>query len=224
MNDISINAYVPLCEQYNDIAQSFFQQYKDLRDEQASLGKPIDYFEKPNEAEHQTFLSIGILRTAIGAVVFEAFAIESYVNFWGASLLGDSQFYEKYESGKKGQKYSTIEKIKLICKDDFQSPYPTGGTHFSNLKALFSKRDRLAHNKPKGHKIELIENALHSEFESADKEISFVFDNLETDMTMYSELKTNLTHCSGKPEPMNTLIEELKKACLKCETNILTAY
>ena len=69
MSKNEFSGYVPLCEQYNGLAQSFYKQYQEV---QAQKGGELY-----------------ALQAAICAVVFEAFAIESYVNFFGAYTLGD---------------------------------------------------------------------------------------------------------------------------------------
>ena len=74
MDEISINAYVLLCEQYNTLAQSFYQQHLDLKSQLEQLGAPADFLENPILANAQLEIQAGILQTAICAVVFEAFA------------------------------------------------------------------------------------------------------------------------------------------------------
>ena len=215
MDNITVNSYLPLCEQYNSLAQSFFQQHLDLKAKLERFGKPIDFFENPILASKQNELTIGVLQTAIGAVVFEAFAIESYVNFFGAYKLGDSTYYSRYESGEKGKRFSTIEKIKLLCKDEFNSPYPTGDKHFCILKSLFSKRDRLAHNKPKGHEISIEHSNSFDDYYDAMSEIVFVYEGLEQEMTLYDAVKANLTASRGQEEPVSDFLETAKAAIIK---------
>lgn len=81
MDNIKVDAYLPLCEQYNSLAQSFFQQHLYFKNESKQLGKSVDYFDNPIQALKQNECAIAMLQTAICAVVFEAFAIESYTNF-----------------------------------------------------------------------------------------------------------------------------------------------
>lgn len=215
MNNITVNSYLPLCEQYNSLAQSFFQQHLDLKTELERFGKPIDFFENPVLASKQNELTMGVLQTAICAVVFEAFAIESYVNFFGAYKLGDSTYYSRHESGEKGKRYSTIEKIKLICKNEFNAPYPTGDKHFCTLKSLFSKRDRLAHNKSKGHEISVENSNSFDDYYDAMSEIAFIYEGLEHEMSLYDSVKANLTASSGQKEPIAGFLETAKAAIIQ---------
>lgn len=215
MEEISVNAYLPLCEQYNSLAQSFYQQHLEIKDKLTQLGKPADLFDNQSTAITQNALTMGMLQTAICAVVFEAFAIESYVNFFGAYILGDSIYYSSYESGERGKKYSTIDKMKMMCKDEFQSHYPTGGKHFVALKGLFTKRDKLAHNKPKGHEISTRNGNSFDDYYEAISEISFIYEGLEQEMVLYDEVKKHLTASSKRQEPIAAFLESTSTAIAK---------
>lgn len=220
MEEYSINCYLPLCEQYERMAQSFFQQYNDLNAKHTNLGKPKDYLEDPVGASVQMQLTLDILHAAIASIVFEAFAIESYVNFWGAYRLGDESYYSNYESTNK--KKSTLEKMKQICKDEFKSPYPTGGTHYAHLKALLKKRDRLAHNKSTGYLVSCQNGQYVDEFDNAYKEYAFIFESLDEDMKLYKEVKNNLAKCSGKPEPTEELVQKAYSVMERSLINIIS--
>lgn len=215
MEEISVNTYLPLCEQYNSLAQSFYQQHLDIKAKIAQLGKSADMLENPSLANTQNMLTIGMLQTAISAVIFEAFAIESYVNFFGAYILGDSTYYSTYESGGYGKRYSTIEKIKMMCKVEFKSPYPTGGKHFAVLKGLFTKRDKLAHNKPKGYEISTKNGNYFYDYDEAISEISFIYEELEQEMALYDAVKGNLTASSKQQEPIASFQENAATAIAK---------
>ena len=56
MEEISVNTYLPLCEQYNSLAQSFYQQHLDIKDKIAQLGKSADLLENPSLANTQNML------------------------------------------------------------------------------------------------------------------------------------------------------------------------
>ena len=215
MEEISVNTYLPLCEQYNSLAQSFYQQHLDMKDKIAQLGKSADLLENPSLANTQNMLTIGMLQTAISAVIFEAFAIESYVNFFGAYILGDSAYYSTYESGEYRKRYSTIEKIKMMCKVEFKTSYPTGGKHFAVLKGLFTKRDKLAHNKPKGHEISTKSGSNFYDYDEAITEISFIYEELEQEMALYDAVKENLTASSKQQEPIASFQENVATAIAK---------
>lgn len=221
MEEISVNAYLPLCEQYNSLAQSFYQQHLEIKSQLTQLGKPADFLDNPSLASTQYELTIGMLQASISAVVFEAFAIESYVNFFGAYVLGDSTYYSTYESGEHGKRYATIEKIKMMCKDEFKSPYPTGGKHFVALKGLFTKRDQLAHNKPKGHEISTKSGNSFADYYEAFSEISFIYEGLEQEMALYDEVKENLTASSKQQNPIASFSEKAAAAIAKSAVQMI---
>ena len=222
MKDISFNAYLPLCEQYNNVAQSFYQQHLDAKQQLTQFEESVDLLDNFNRAIAKAELEMGVLQTAICAVVFEAFAIEAYVNFFGAYTLGDSTYYSIYESGEQGKRYSTIEKIKSLCKEQFTSPYPTDGEHFRRLKGLFEKRGRLAHNKPKRHEISTKNGENFGDYYDAMNEISFVYDNLEKEMDLYNEVRMNLTAASKQPEPIDAYIESAATVTAKSFIQMIT--
>ena len=121
------DGYLTLCEQYDSMAQSFYIQYLDVKKR---------YEITPNEVSIKKMETyIGSLQSAICAVVFEALAIEAYVNFWGAYYWGD-YFYQENDIQKRN---STIDKIKWICKISCNSKYPTDGEHYRTLKGLLKK-------------------------------------------------------------------------------------
>ena len=197
--------YFPLCEQYAAMAQSFYSQYQ-----QSAAGNDV-------------LDSIAMEQAAICTVIFQALAVESYVNLFGSVTLGDENFRCNYESKTDSKhRFNTIEKIKHICKDEFNTPYPTGGKHFEMLKGLFSKRDRLVHQKSKPHNIE--KRAIdygnmpkqYDDFLSAYKEeIGFIYERLEDEMKVYGELKQNLTRCSGREEVTKSLLEKWAREIAK---------
>lgn len=215
MEDISFIGYLPLCEQYNCLAQSFYQQHLEAKAQLSRLGGPADFLDNPVLANAQFELTMGVLQTAICAVVFEAFAIEAYVNFFGAYTLGDSAYYSIYESGEQGKRYSAIEKVKLLCKEQFKSPYPTDGDHFRRLKCIFGKRDRLAHNKPKSHEISTKNVGNFDDYYDAMSEISFVYDGLEKEIGLYNEVKINLITASKQPDPITAYRDSVATAIAK---------
>lgn len=181
------SGYIPLCEQYNGLAQSFYRQYQDVKGQKGG--------------------ELYTLQAAICAVVFEAFAIESYVNFFGAYTLGDNEFYSIYEAGKGRKRFSTIEKIKSFSKIDGIQRYPTDGEHFIVLKGLFAKRNQLAHNKPRMHTLRKEDG--YEDFNKMSRGISFILENVEEEMQLYEEVKTNLSTACGVTEPISQMISEV---------------
>ena len=147
-----------LCENYNGMSQSFFSQYKDVNTYLRSLGtENWDYLEHSPE-ENQRFNEAHTMRlnSALAAVVFQALAVEAFINLYGAQKIGEEKYYSEYEL--KG--VTTTKKIKRICSETLGQPYPTNDRAYSRLISLLEKRDRIVHTKPRALKIDEIENDL----------------------------------------------------------------
>ena len=119
-----------------------------------------------------------------------------------------------------------LKKIKHICKDEFNNPYPTDGKHFEVLKGLFSKRDRIVHQKSKPYNIEkrpLDYDNMAEQYDdylhAYETEIGFIYERLEDEMKVYEELKENLTRCSGREEIIKLLLEKNEKEIAKTIAN-----
>ena len=200
-----METYLPFCEQYAAMAQCFYSQYQ-----QSAAGNDV-------------IDSIAMEQSAICAVIFQALAVESYVNLFGSVILGDENFRNNYESETdKKHRFSTLKKIKRICRDEFNTLYPTGGQHFKVLRGLFSKRDRLVHQKSKPYNIEkrpLDYDNMAEQYDdylhAYETEIGFIYERLEDEMKVYEELKENLTRCSGREEVIKSLLEKYEKEIAK---------
>ena len=218
-----LKIYLPLCEQYNALAQRFYNNYKSIEKNYGSEPS-CDFFEFPEKALSKESMYGKMEAFALCTIIFAALSIEAYVNFWGAYSLGDDKFYSEYEPtkipGKKQKFRNTIDKMKDICKSEFNSPYPTDTVHFSRLIGLFDKRDRLVHSKPKAYSISVKPFdyneplSAYNDYIKATEEINFIYKNLDDEIELYSEVKRNLEICSGKSEPIaqqeNDLNEEIK--------------
>lgn len=75
--------------------------------------------------------------------VFSAMTIESFLNDYAASCLGDSDFYDNFD------KLSVISKLQLIAKFILKKDIDKSQSYYSNLKALIKHRDWFVHNKSK---------------------------------------------------------------------------
>jgi len=216
VEELSMIGYMPLCEAYNNIAQNAYAEYKEL------IKTAEEHCNKLNVIElayHQE----SSFRCAIIAVIFEALAMEAYVNFFGAYTLGVDIYYSEYES--KIKRFSTIDKIKAMCKERFLKPYPTNGQHFRNLLAIFQKRDQLVHNKPQGHNLSNQSATLKDDSAALLDEYSFVYENLDSEMCLYNELKKNLADSSGKPEPASQMLQNAVDNMAKAiSQTVLTSF
>ena len=197
-----MNCYFTLCEQYDTMAKSFYFQYHQYQ-EDAKSGDPS--------------ASIAMEQAAICAVIFQALAVESYVNLFGSVVLGDDVFRCRYESETdKKHRASTIDKIKNICNIELGNPYPTSGEHFRTLKGLLDKRNKLVHPKSKPHTIEnrpynykKPEDSCSDYVQAFNEEIGFIYNSLEAEMLVYDDLKKNLARCNKGVEVIELLRDNL---------------
>lgn len=79
----------------------------------------------------------------ISTVVFSAMAIESFLNDYAAACLGDNEYYQNFD------RLSAIGKFQLIAKFIMRVEIDKSKSYYSLLKAVFSNRDKLVHNKSK---------------------------------------------------------------------------
>lgn len=80
---------------------------------------------------------------AIISIVFSAMCIESFLNDFAASSLGDSEFYDNFD------RLSVIGKFQLISKFILNVEVDKRKAYYCYLKRLFKLRDAYVHNKSK---------------------------------------------------------------------------
>lgn len=73
--------------------------------------------------------------------VFSSMAIESFLNDYLASRLGDEEYYDAFDS------LSIINKVNLICKLIFKIKFNKSTELYFSLKQLIKSRNCLVHNK-----------------------------------------------------------------------------
>lgn len=100
--------------------------------------------------------------------VFSAFAIESFLNTYAASCMGDSVFFDNYE------RLSALSKIQLISAILYQEQIEKGSELYNLLKHTFAVRDQHAHNKSKhmsGSTWEEVQTALEHSNDHPDEDL-----------------------------------------------------
>ena len=109
-----MDVYPMLCENYNGMSQSFYAQYKDAERYLKSMKCDDWDILSPATDETEKYVTAQSMRlhSAIAAIVFQALAVEAFVNLYGAQKVGDEAFYSKYDF--KGA--TTLSKLKAICK------------------------------------------------------------------------------------------------------------
>ena len=195
-----MNLFPMICENYNEMSKNFYSQYKEAVNYLQSLnGTSWDYFAHTNE-ENEKYNSARSLRyhSAIAAIVFQALAVEAFINLYGAQRIGEEKYYTEYE--KRGS--TTEDKIKKICRDYLKSDYPTNDKAYSRLISLMQKRDAIVHTKP--HPV--IIDGTPVSYDAFMSQTEFVFKNLDDEILSYDDLKSNLMKTEKKE---TDIIQEL---------------
>jgi hypothetical protein len=141
----NLNDYMNLFFLYRLMAMENYSSYKKLDKEckkLQSLG--IDYsksnIESPKEVEQFAKL---VKRSGciFGSIIFEALAVEAFINYYAANRLGNSYFEEHLDKLTMINKYIVI--TKLVTGKDF----PKDNHIYERLQLLATTRNNLVHNK-----------------------------------------------------------------------------
>lgn len=131
-------------KRYISMAQENYEAfiiYQQEYDKQTNNNATWDLAEHTNE---DFFQYVYLLRRkedcAIETILFEAFAVEAYINYYGEKKLGTERFYREYENNKDGRKRSTLYKYREIVGIKEESEI------YKKLKTLLDARNDLAHN------------------------------------------------------------------------------
>ena len=199
--------------QYAKMSLSFFQEYH-LIDEEYQ--KALSSYEEGQVDDYKVFaLLIEKEEKAIAAVVFQAFAIEAYINLLGITIFGEDDFYHKKIGNTKIERMPTLQKLDIICSE-LSVNYPE--PHRQKIDALFKKRDSLVHQKPHLYTatVQPFEydhpEESYKEYYELMKPLKYLFSNLEEEMILYSELQENIRVLRGVEKE---LIEEIMEQEMK---------
>lgn len=197
-----MDVYLCMSETFSIMANRAYERYRIAVEQRTMYEDGVDLLSLSiDEIEKYKEICYTQISEAISVVVFQAFAIENYINLYGAIELTPEVFYSEIEPPKdekpKNFHYlTTTEKLKEICRRMGKN-YPS--THLNEIEKLFTKRNRLAHTKPKPHLISILpfdyENpsASFMDYLDAGKEIAFIYEGLEKEILLYEELRVNLT-------------------------------
>ena len=204
---IETKTFPMLCETYNKISQQAYEEYTESIIYLKSLGCAYWDFLEHTEEENAKYMSAmqDRERSALTAIVFQALAIESFVNLLGVQGIGEEVYYSEYET--KGS--TTLEKLKKICKEFLKKPYPTNDKDYSMLTSLLKKRDLIVHTKPRTVSIDG-EAISYEEFMS---QTEYIHKNICEEIKSYENLKRKLAMLEGKEID---LIQENYQELIKC--------
>ena len=195
------NMYFTLCEDFENMAQEHYRVYCEAKQE-------YDQSIHSNVSSSNILPAKKMLWAACSAVVFEAIAIEAYVNLLGSYLMGD-----RYIEQDRCKKQPTLDKLRMLCKDEIKKLYPANHM-YEIMRNLFIKRDRIVHTKPCPHTFEIkpfnytdIESNYSDYISAFSKEIGFLYEGLKEQMQSYSVLVQNINALLGK-----NMLEEIRDA------------
>lgn len=164
--------YMLFCEIYNSMSQEYYCNYLKVKNEK----NDIYYFQSK-------------LSNAIAAIVFQALAVESYINVFGVYNLG-KKFNDHYE------RISTLSKLIIICRAITGKEFPEGKCQ-DGIKDLIKKRDKLVHYKTKSIDFKKEDNKAYIKFMK--DHVTFVFDDIDEQIKLYMQLKQILKDLVGSP-------------------------
>lgn len=200
-----------MCDVFSQLSDGFYSQFNLSVSQLKTLTKSKNWdILAHSSAENALYIELYNLRfrSAISAIVFQALAVEAYINFYGVSKIGEENYYKDYEKST-----STKDKLKNISKNIFNKDFPTQNKDYENFILLFKKRDTLVHYKTKGFDIS---NSSDNEFsQNFQNQIGFVYKNIDNIMSVYTSIKrilseldeTNIDLISAEKSKSNDLIQ-----------------
>ncbi len=190
---------------YADMSDDYYKQYLHFSELRNNLPISFDIVSDTERYVLAFNLQQEARKNAIAAIVFQALAIEAYINLFGMYTLGEKLFYDKYE------RLSFTKKLEAIC-ESFGRIYPQ--EHLSQVYNLFQKRHRLVHEKPKEfsfHFQPFDYNHLENNYSDIDAVLeadSFVLNNIADEMTLYQQLQNNIMHIRDADKELIQEIQE----------------
>ena len=170
-----------LSEIFYNMSREQYHTYKDCRKKLDELCKGKKYFDVLSHSQEENTLFHSLYHksysSAIASVAFQAFAVEAYINFYGAKKLGKSTFNDHYE------RISIKDKIVIIPRIATSRDFPKGEKIYELVKKLFTQRDKLVHHKGKSINFkecteESFQSIMHGNLE-------FVFDDIDELVNTY---------------------------------------
>lgn len=199
---------------YAEMAGTFYENY--LRFEQAcqDLPQSFDVESDPETINKTCYYLNGKRKNAVAATVFQALAIEAYINLLGMYSMGEEEYYRRFE------KKPPTEKLKKICNFIGRS-YPKD--HLSQIRAFFDdKRNPLAHEKPRFFPVEVKPfDVMHPEKSYEDieeffREDNYLYSNIGAEKNLYRELQDHVkTVRNAEKELIEEIQEKQLNDCLK---------
>lgn len=150
---------------YKEVSSTNYKIYKEFKvkyDKITDNNKTWDISEH-NEKDNEKYINYWTNHRyyATIAVIFQALAVESYINYYGLKKLGSKKFNEHYE------KIATVDKYVIIYEVVNKKEFPKSDSAYGNLKMLFKLRNSLVHSK--AQEINMIDDDLEAFMDNLSK-------------------------------------------------------
>lgn len=178
---------------YNGISVRNYKQFKIADIEIRKLSNKYGNFDllsnTPENVEKYTLLYSRITETLFVSIVFQALAVEAYVNFIAVNLYGENDFFGSFEM--KG----TEAKLRKIFSEKIRSDFLKDVDISNKVKELFDLRDEIVHFKSKQVDLGAMEQNpdIYNPFEFIDRH----YNGIENIIDTYEALKTLITKLHG---------------------------
>lgn len=191
--EISTMKYIDgMQEFYDKIAKEYYDKYKEVNESYSRLtndNKSWDILSHKQEENDEYFLLYREKqKDCIISIIFEAFAVESLINWYGVKGLGAKQYKSHYE------KLSIIDKYVIVPRVVTGKEFPKHKQAFKKLKELNSTRNNLVHSK--AQEIDLLDGDLQGFINSMSSMIGngkdSIFNIIDKVINTYDELHKTL--------------------------------
>ncbi len=169
---------------YYSIADLNYNKYKHFKEEYRKLtsgSKGWDMLSHSKEDNTKYMEYWGNYKYhAFIAVIFQALAVEAYINYYGFKKLGNTKFKTHYE------KMDTIDKYIIIYEIVNKKEFPKDEAIYEKLKKLISLRNYLVHSK--ATKVNMKDDNLQKFLDDLKKPFGGLFEDIDKVMTTYNEI------------------------------------
>lgn len=186
------SGYYDMASVYSGLSENGFQVYLESDKERFQLDVERNFnigkYSREERLKYKTLMSYR-LAGALNTIVFQALAVETYINWYCYTIFGREEFYV----AERKKRQSTIYKFKKILRH-----YKIGVEAFGQydiLQKLFEKRDQLVHYKPTGlddNELDIGEILQHYQ-----QQIGFIYENISEIAGIYDILTKFISIIDG---------------------------
>ncbi|NLY44519.1 MAG: hypothetical protein GX053_00765 [Tissierella sp.] len=191
---ICLNYTFSLCEIFYNMSLEQYNLYKSNKKELDDICKGNYYFDVLSHAPEENIAFHSCYNkaysAAISSIVFQAFAIEAFINFYGSIKLGHHVFHDHYD------RISIRDKIIIISKIATGKDFPKGEKVYELINKVIRQRDKLVHHKGKEIRFEdCSEEQFHK---TMHMNIDFIFDDIDDLVKTYPLFIKTIAILEGK--------------------------